>query len=675
MIQFYFFDLETMKNCFLFSGKFLDDTKVYTFEISDRMNQRNELLAHLNWLMGLRDPQGRQTVYMVGYNSLDFDYRIIHDFLSNPYMFTVDSAYNKAQEIIQGQNRGFKTQPIWERDRYIPQICLLKMNHFDNASRRTSLKSLQFAMRSESVEDLPFEHNTPLTFEQMDIMRSYNAHDLTETEAFFKKCKKMIDMRRELLETGAIDGDVYNFSDVKIGYTYLIKQIGKSKCFNGSKPKQTIRPSVRLSEIIVDIPFLNADFQAVVDWFKSLIIYPVMETKPSFETELNGIHFKFGLGGIHASVTNSVFEANDKYTIEDVDVSGMYPRIADVLEIEPEHLKGEFIKAYRQLPAKRKLYPKKSAWSEMLKLAQNGGGFGKMNDVYSCFFDTKAFYSVTINGQIMLFRLIEMLMMIPGVQIIQANTDGVTAKVNTESKVFFDLACEVWQQQTRLELERVQYKKMIIRDVNSYIAVDINGKTKRKGAYWFPDTEDDYNALTWPKDFSAIAIQRAASLVLVDGWSPEAAVMLNVNPFDFMLRYKATGDSKVYIGEKQTSKTVRYYITTNGEPMKKVFSPKGIIGQYCRKNKITDSFYLSVLKSIPEGAWDERIHTKNKSRCKMKETGIDKGYLVKCCNVAKMFDWVDINYQYYIDEVNKLTNLGDHHDRTNQTGIDNDSEE
>lgn len=50
--------------------------------------------------------------------------------------------------------------------------------------------------------------------------------------------------------------------------------------------------------------------------------------------------------------------------------------------------------------------------------------------------------------------------------------------------------------------------------------------------------------------------------------------------------------------------------------------PTGTIGDYKRKNGLTDQEYLSVLNTIPKGQWDERIHTKNKSRYEMVERSI-----------------------------------------------------
>jgi hypothetical protein len=40
-----------------------------------------------------------------------------------------------------------------------------------------------------------------------------------------------------------------------------------------------------------------------------------------------------------------------------------------------------------------------------------------------------------------------------------------------------------WQNKTKLKLEKAVYQRMIIRDVNNYIAIYDDGSLKTKGAY------------------------------------------------------------------------------------------------------------------------------------------------------------------------------------------------
>lgn len=647
-MRFYIYDLETMFNCFLFTGKFEDSEQYDIFEISDRLNERERLIQWLGFLQN-------SNCHMVGFNSLNFDYPIIHELLNNPYTFTAQKAYLKAQEIIGSQTYGQSPNHIRVQDRIIPQVDLVKVNHFDNPNKRTSLKSLQFAMRSESVEDLPFAFNVPLSYEQMNLMISYNRHDVDETGKFLKICKPAILMRKELLDHGVLTGDVLNYSDVKIGTEYLIKKIGRPRCFiSGSNPRQSLRSSVTFKEIILPkINFRTETFNTVLQWFREQILYFGKDApRPKLESTLGGLQFHFGVGGVHASCENRSFHSTDTHAIIDIDVSGMYVAVAIANGFTPEHLGQAFSHAYKQLQSDRAQYPKGSMMNAVLKLAGNGV-YGNSNNTFSCFYDPKYTFSVTVNGQLQLLQLVESLSQIPGLELIQANTDGVTAFVPRTQKPFFDLWKDVWQIETGLKLEEVEYSHMWIRDVNNYLAITKDGKVKRKGAYWYPETLKDYDGW-WNKDFSNMAAQKVVEVCLLHGWKPSEVIKLISDPFDFMLRYKTTDSAKLYIGGVEQLKTVRYYVSISGEKMYKVATPKGEIGAFKRANKVSGELWNKVMQEIPPGKWDARVHTKNKSKYQAVTTSVESGWLVKCCNKASDFNWKDVDYSYYAKEIEKL---------------------
>lgn len=644
-LSFYIYDLETYPNCFLWSGKFFGKSEYQVFEMSSRKNQRSELLTFLSYLQNLG-------VQLVGFNSVGFDYPITHELLNNIHTFTFETAYQECVKIINSQGYGFSQ--IGYKDRILPQIDLAKINHFDNMNKRTSLKSLQVAMRSPSVEDLPFEPGTILTSEQMDTMIRYNCHDILRTEDFLKRNMHLIEMRKELLDTGVLTGDVLNFSDVKIGTEYLVKKIGRAKCYSGNKPRQTFRESVDLKEVILPkIFFRTENFDEVLSWFKKQIIYTKAEERPHFEKKLANLDFFFGVGGVHASVEGKKFESNATHVIKDIDVAGMYPAIAVVNGFAPEHLAGkDFNDAYRQIQLDRGRYKKGTPMNAMLKLAQNGV-FGNSDNAYSCFYDPKYAKSITVNGQLQILQLAETLSLIPGLQLIQANTDGITCYLPRELEHLFQFWKMDWEQMTDLKLEETEYFKMWIRDVNNYLCIDTRGKIKRKGAYWYPIEEKDYDGV-WNKDFSKMVVQKVTEQVLINDWNPDALIRLMTDPFDFMLRYKTPAGAYVLIGDQKMPKTVRYYISKSGQPMKKVAPPKGVVGAFKRKNALTDEFYKSIMSEIEPGSWDVRIHTKNKSVYEIVETKIESGWLVKECNVASNFDWNDVDYDYYVEEIKKL---------------------
>jgi hypothetical protein len=86
----------------------------------------------------------------------------------------------------------------------------------------------------------------------------------------------------------------------------------------------------------------------------------------------------------------------------------------------------------------------------------------------------------TITGELSLMMLIEAYEL-KDVQIISANTDGVTIKVHKNKLKNVEKINTWWCNLTRYELERVDYQKIIFSTVNDYIAVTTNGEIKKKG--------------------------------------------------------------------------------------------------------------------------------------------------------------------------------------------------
>lgn len=648
-MRLFVYDLETLYNLFSFCGKFVGEDDIYYYEISDRVNQTHELVQFLQWM------QNEPGMMMVGYNSIGFDYPILHAFMQQPYTFGYKGAYDMCQKIIGGQaygNAGAHT--VWKKDRLIDQLDIVKMLHFDNKAKRTSLKSVEVAMRSPTVEDMPVPLGVPLTPEQMELVKTYNIHDVIKTEEFLLLNKAALDMRIEFLNAGILQGDVLNFSDVKIGEQFMVAKLGRHNCYNGSKAKNTVRSKIALKNLILPkIQFRDDEFQEVRDWFSEQVIdLNAKVPKPKLTKTLGGVEFTFGLGGVHASRHNKVYKNTDTHEIVDIDVAGMYVAVAIANGYYPQHLGTDFTRVYKGLQTERKQYPKGTSMNALLKLAGNGV-YGNSNNPYSPFYDTKYTYSVTITGQLQLLQLVEAIHTIPGLEIIQANTDGITVYLPREYRNQFEMWCKWWENETDLVLEFVDYKGMWIADVNNYIAQTTDGKVKLKGRYWYPKSIKDYEG-QWHKDFGNMVRQKVAEQCLVNGDDVNNLIRIATDPYDFLLSYKAKGGAKVFIGDKEQQRTTRYYVSVSGEPMKKVAPPKGVVGHYKRKSKLTDAYYEKILAEVGEGVWDERIHTKNKSKYTIVETSIQSGRLVKECNNIDKFNWNDVDWDFYITETEKL---------------------
>ena len=332
---------------------------------------------------------------------------------------------------------------------------------------------------------------------------------------------------------------------------------------------------------------------------------------------VEGFRFDFGVGGIHGSLSNMIVNENKSWAILDHDVTSFYPNLAISNRIYPEHLGQTFCDIYKDMFEQRKSFDKKSAENAMLKLALNGT-YGKSNDKFSVFYDPKFTMSITVNGQLTLCMLVDMFYT-NGVRfkIVQINTDGMTIAVHRNDIDLMNQTMKDWESLVKLQLETVNYSKMVIRDVNNYLAMYTNGKTKRKGAY-------QYEELGWHQNQSGLVIPMAAEAFMMNG-TPVTEFIENHfkqgNIFDFMLRTKVDRISRLVLEyedgiEVEQQRICRYYPSKTGGKLIKIMKPL-------------------------EGKSDFR------------RLGLDTSWNVKTCNSMQDFDG-DIDFDYYISEVNKL---------------------
>ena len=653
----YAYDIETFPNAFTFRARRDEDR--WKFEISDR---RNDLADLIQWLYDVKNSNGR----LVGFNNVGFDYPVIHMIMNlHAAGVTVDVIYHKAMSIINSSNRWENT--IWPNERFIPQLDLFLIHHFDNMARSTSLKMLEFNMRSKNIEDLPFPVGKVLTSDEIDVLMEYNGHDVDETWKFYLESADAIAFREKLSEKHG--RDFTNHNDTKIGKDTFIMRLGDEACFERStgrkRPRQTPRATLPFRDVIFPyITFRHPEFNRILEWLKNQTLTAKdMEAGAKFE-ELNtkgvfkdvsctvdGFKFDFGTGGIHGSVDSCIVQESETHALEDIDVRSYYPNTAIANGVYPEHLGPRFCEIYADLYKERSAHAKGTPENASLKLALNGV-YGDSNNKYSPFYDPKYTMTITINGQLLLCILAEYLMDIPGLKMVQINTDGLSILYPREYTETVRSICKWWEEFTRLELESVFYSRMFIRDVNNYIAeYKDGGKLKRVGVY-------DY-VKGWHQNHSTLVIPKAAEAALVHGTDIETFIRGHFDVMDFMGRAKVPRASTlVSVADDGTETTLqgitRYYVSNEGGALVKLSPPPDgcVEGDFKRKNGVSKDEY-DLWHTANGNVWNGDIHTGNRSQYATRRLGYEVGWKVTPCNDMADFRG-GINYDYYITEARKL---------------------
>jgi hypothetical protein len=611
MKEYYIYDIETLPNVFTMQLKKAGEDKWWSFEISERRNDHFKLRQLMKYI----DDTGGA---MVGYNNLHFDYPIIHMIFHATYI-TAQQIHEKSRAIFEERNPW--AHSIWDSDMLVPQLDLMAMNNYGITGKRISLKTLEFNMRMDKIEEFDLDFMADVLIGDIDKLLEYNKHDVRATELLFDKCKNAIEFREKLTEETGINH--MNKHDVQIGVIYFLRKL-KEK---GIVPKKGIdRPEILpldLSTCVLPIyEFKTPEFSSILNMFKSTTITNTKQKLKNSTVRVDGLDYSFGLGGLHASVKNQSFESTDEMIIEDWDVESYYPSVSIANKASPSHIGQAYCLVNSELKTERGIHEKGTDENKIIKLALNGV-FGTTNLKYSPLYDPKFAMTTTINGQLSLVMLVEQLISM-GVKMIQANTDGVSIYYPRDSKPLIHTIMNGWQYVTKLKLKRLEYSKMVMRDVNNYIALDVDGTVKAKGVY---STD-----LELHQNFNATVVAVVAQRVLLTGENIRTALndQFFKDRYSFMLATKVDKKSRLELDGKLIQNVSRYYVSTTTTVGKLV--------------KISPAHKNQVAK----GNYKERTFK------------IHKDWSVVVCNdlekdAKEMF--YDINLDFYVNEVEKLVML------------------
>jgi len=608
------YDLETLD---IFTATFIDrdsdETRV--FVISKSKDEREELFSFLkNEVSGL-----------IGYNSVHFDGQIVE------YMFrnlncTPQEIRRYARIITSEDNR---RPDVAEWQFRIPQLDLFRSLSLSTKQKRTGLKWCEFMMDLENIEDMPSQGEGD-NWEEMVL--SYNLNDVIATKELYTRFKHEIDIRRAITLRDNIN--VMNSTEPDMAKKLFGKYLSKAMRIplNDLKSMSTIRDIVEVKDIIfLYVSFQQPIFQEVLAHFQTLRL----ENKANFEKVVTykGIPIVYGLGGIHAAPKNKIFESNEDKIIKSLDVVSFYPNLMIRNNLCPAHLPNDvFLPLYEGFFNERRSIPKSDPRNYILKILLNST-YGLTNDEYSFLRDRAVTLSICINGQLLLTMLLEMLAEKMPLELVMMNTDGFEVRISREYEEIYSSVCKEWELLTSLELEFVDYQKMIISDVNNYIAIYTNGKTKTKGKYEFKD-------IPLHKNKSHAIIPYSVFNYWVNGTPVEETIKNHRNIFDFCAGVKAKssaerGQSSYELHKinytdleiKKLSKTVRYYI--------------------CAKN------HDGYLMKRYSGGVIEQVEAPSRNGRIFKDWKVK--YFNKSFKVDNFADY-NIDYQYYTMKANEWVN-------------------
>lgn len=588
------YDFETLLNCFTAVFR---DYKTGTEREFVIHESRNDFRDFIKFLKNLK----KHEYYMIGYNNLGFDGQIVEYLINNRQQFKrlggeilSDKIHDFAQKIINLPDDERFKQLIPEWNMTIPQLDIYKQRHYDSKNKRTSLKWLQFTMRFENIQSMPVKHDDFITADMIEDVLKYNRNDVRATAEFFKRVKFETDLRLKLSKE--YDLNLLNASEPRLAREIFGKFMSDAMGvpYHDLKERRTYRSNISVNNLIFKyVNFKDPILKDAKDFYKNLSFNPYNFEENSLGQKNVQKVFRYdnipevviGLGGIHGCVNPGIYTSRPDWLLHDLDVTSYYPNLGIKNSLYPEHLSLTFCTTYENLFIMRQKIPKDSPVNYIYKIILNST-YGLSKEPNNYMHDPKYTFAITINGQLLILMLAEFVKArVPGLMFYQLNTDGITVGYHPKYKDAVKAAMDEWQKLTQLGLEDKMYSKMIIKDVNNYIAVDDKGKVvKRKGAAFAYSMNPEDRELDYHKNPSALIVPKALEQYFVNGIPIEKTIMESEDIFDFCYGVKIKRDFDL-IQHKLDTRTrkvrsrvlheqvVRYFISTEQCSLQKKYKP------------------------------------------------------------------------------------------------------
>jgi len=634
----YIYDIETYPNIFMLTcinaNVHLDVVSAYErAAIDNNVQLMKQLEPHLDVKCFIVSHEYRNDLplllsfmsrhkLMIGYNNHNYDNLILD------YICMYGKKYNKDLRNAKGEkfndviyrisgsiisygsgySRIFKEEyDMQYYKRLYSTFDIQRILYLDK--RFVSLKQVAILLKWYLVLDLPYDptETLNLTDELVEALRFYNINDCLITKRVVDESIEEINLRQKVSKLYGIN--VINESRSGIANRYFIKVYAEKAGIKQADlvKLRTYRHTIKVKDLLSPKLTFNSDrLNDLLFEVKNKVIAVgsnATADKFIFDVSYGNKVYVLAKGGLHSKDYPSIYTSDDEYVYIDSDVTSFYPYIMILLEACPKHLdKAIFIEllqdivlnrvSAKDLAKKINLALKKqlsdndvklleqaleqaNTKAEALKIVVNAI-YGKTGDEHSPLYDLVAMYKTTINGQLFLLMLIEMLHQ-KGFINISANTDGVITKVKRSRLEEYYVACKEWEELTGFTLEYTFYEKYICYAVNDYIAIkegfssstetnDIKLKkyVKKKGIF--------LTDLSLDKGYFAPIVAKTLEAYYCFNQSIENTILNHTDIYDFCISKKTNEDFKSIFKEvdKETKEVIerllqknnRFYITS-----------------------------------------------------------------------------------------------------------------
>ena len=350
----------------------------------------------------------------------------------------------------------------------------------DDMQNGLSLKAIEGHLGLNIKEtETDFNIDRPLTPDELDRMFKYCRSDVDATEAILKIRKDYLQNKINIGKLAGLPPEkAMSMTNAKLTAAML-----RASPQPHDDERQYKYPDNLLREYIPP---------EVFEFFDKMYDETIPDEvlfKDSLEIVVGECPTKIAWGGIHGARRNYFFEEREppagerKRVQENDDVGSYYPHLIIINGYASRNIPDP--KIYEDVVNTRMEAKAKgdTATANALKLVANttyGASINQYNDLY----DPLMGRSVCISGQLYLLELAEHLVSeIEDLTITQLNTDGIMFEFYDDQQEAVNAILKEWQDRTGFELEADKIARLYQKDVNNYLEVQTNGKSKAKGGY------------------------------------------------------------------------------------------------------------------------------------------------------------------------------------------------
>lgn len=296
----------------------------------------------------------------------------------------------------------------------------------------------------------------------------------------------------------------------------------------------------------------------------------------------------------------------------------MYPTLLINYGFYPRHLGVEFLNTYSKIKEERieAKHNGNKIKNETLKLALNSVT-GLMQNEYSWMYSPKDVMKIRMNGQLLLLKLAEMLILKLNCRVIQYNTDGIFLLLKKNQLDEYNNVIKKFESFSRLTMETEEFESMFQFAVNDYIAVH-KGFSETKNYDLVKQKGLFITKTILGKGMDAKIIPIAIQNYFLED-VPVQKTVKECNDLNLFLTYqKVDKKFKVKHGNQQVARINRFYFSTDGDYLIKCDDSLG----YNRELKINAESGVTILNNLENVKFPKNI-----------------------------------NYNYYIKQANKIITL------------------